>query len=97
MKKVFRIKKEIPVIITAAPSKLDPDLQAGKKVLLRAIPADIKKAKRFFTVGNKYKIQEPPKNHLNTAMAVYVKADDGNTYLVGFPYFTKVPNTLKVK
>jgi hypothetical protein len=96
MKKVFRIKKASPVI-TAAPSKLDPDLQAGKKILLRAIPEDIRKAKRFFKVGNKYRIQEPPENHLNTPMAVYVKGDDGNTYLVGFPYFVKTPNELKVK
>lgn len=85
--KATRIKNT--AIVTAPPSKQDEDLQVGKKVLLRAIPKDIKKAKRFFTVGKQYKIKEPPENHINSEMAVYLKADDENVYCVGFPAWTK--------
>jgi hypothetical protein len=87
--KAVRLNKVVKI---AKPSVLDANLQAGKKVRLRRIPEDIKKAKRFFTVGKDYTIQTPPENHLNTGMGVYVKADDKNVYLVGFPYFWRLPN-----
>ena len=86
--KTVRLNKPQPVVVKS--TALDSALQAGNKVLLRRIPEDIKKAKKLFKVDKKYTIQEPPKNHLNTQMTVYLKGNDDNLYPVGFPYFMKV-------
>ncbi len=89
--KTIRIKnKKAPVTIMAAPSKLDDNLQAGRKVLMRLMPANIKKANKLFTVDKKYTIQEPPGKHLNTAMSVHLKGKDGNVYQVQFPYWVSI-------
>ena len=92
--KTVRIRKVVKAVEapTGKSTMLNPGLQASKKVKIRRIPEDIKKAKRIFKVDKEYKIQEPPKNHLNTEMGVYLKGDDGKLYVVGFPYFIRVAN-----
>ena len=90
--KVVRLNKAVKEVKIVKSTFVDEALQPGKKVRLCKIPEDIKKAKRFFTVGKDYKIQEPPANHLNTQMAVYLKGDDKSIHLVGFPYFMRLPN-----
>lgn len=90
--KVKRLNKPMVTVQVVKATNLDPDLQAGKKVRIRAIPKNIKRAKHLFVVDKKYKIQEPPGNHINTGMSVHLKGGDGKVYQVGFPYFEKVLN-----
>lgn len=90
--KVTRLNKPMVKVQVVKATNLDPDLQAGKKVKIRAIPKNIKRAKHLFEVNKKYKIQEPPKNHINGPMGVFLKGADDKIYCVQFPYFIKVNN-----
>lgn len=91
--KAIRIKPaKVVNVITGPEFKPDESLQAGKKVMIRKIPDNIKKAGKLFKVSKKYKIQEPPKNHINGPMGVFLKGADDKLYCVQFPYFIKVNN-----
>lgn len=69
-----------------------PDTLVGRTVILRSLPANVKKAKRLFEVGKKYKIQKPVNNFVNTLMAVNIKGKDNNIYYVQFPHWKLTAN-----
>ena len=61
------------------------NVQVGYIVRITSKPS--KSKKRGFTVGSEHKIQKPPKGYLNTLMAVWLKASNGNKFAISFPYF----------
>lgn len=68
------------------------DNLTGRTVVLKTLPEDIKKAKRLFTVGDKYIIQNPEASRLNTFKAVYLKGRDKNLYQISFNKCMLLPN-----
>lgn len=69
------------------------DVLKGRTVILKAIPKNIKRAKKLFKVGKKYKIQEPnKKNYINDLMAVHLKGNDGVVHHLQFMCFTLTAN-----
>ena len=69
------------------------DTLIGRTVVLKSIPTDIKRAKKLFKVDKKYKIVKSVKeHHINTLMAVHLKAKDGEIYCVQFPHWVLTAN-----
>lgn len=69
-----------------------PDELIGHTVVLKSIPGGIKRAKRLFEVGKKYKIQKPENGSVNTLMSVNLKGNDKKVYQVQFMYWTLTAN-----
>ena len=60
----------------------------GRTVILESLPTDVKRAKRLFKVGEKYKIEKPVKpNYINSRMAVHLQGADGNIYYISFTHW----------
>ena len=68
------------------------DTMIGQSVLLRSIPKEIKRAKRLFEIGEKYKIEKPLKNHINSPMSVHIKGKDNKIYNKQFINWTLTAN-----
>lgn len=67
------------------------DTLAGRTVVLKSLPTDIKKAKRLFTIGDKYIIHKPAPPRLNTQLAIYLKGRDKNLHEISFYHWVLLP------
>ena len=65
------------------------NFQVGKKVFIRQEPKNAKK--EGLHLGKVFEIVEPPKNHLNTAMAVWIMGKSGKKICISFPYIQYLP------
>lgn len=67
--------------------------EVGRKVLITQEPPKAKK--HGFLYGTVHRIVEPPKRHLNSAMQVYLTAQNGDIISVQFPYWNILPKGVK--
>ena len=68
------------------------DTLIGQTVMLKSIPNEIKRAKKLFKIGKKYKIEKPVNGFINSLMSVHIKAKDNKIYNVQFPCWELMPN-----
>ena len=68
------------------------DTLIGRTVILKSIPENIKRAKRLFKVDEKYKVQKPIRNNINSLMGVHLKGSDGVVHQIQFMNFTLTAN-----
>lgn len=89
-KKVTRIKSKTTSAIKVVNDYVDT--LAGRTVVLKSIPTNVKRAKRLFEVGKKYEIQKPLNKFCNTLMAVNLKGSDGVIYYIQFTHWILTAN-----
>ena len=71
------------------------NFHVGKKIYIVKEPNNAKK--EGLLLGEVFEIVEPPKNHLNTAMAVWIVGKKtGKKMCVSFPYAQYLPKGAKV-
>ena len=68
------------------------DTLKGRTVVLKSIPTNIKRAKRLFKVNEKYIIQKPKGNYINSGMSIHLKGSDDKIYEVAFMHYNLIAN-----